>query len=138
MKVFRRLIPGQIGQDGGFGRTAKTIPTPGPHLASLRQRVEGYCPPKGVSPSSARARTLRGLRTRIASRLLAPAPAISRFYYPTTRGPSRALPDSFGLQLAYLNSAEIVLLASVFTVQGVVVPVQVPALPPETLQPLSV
>jgi hypothetical protein len=36
---------------------------------------------------------------------------------------------------SYLNSAEIVLLASVFTVQGVVVPVQVPALPPETLQP---
>jgi len=42
----------------------------------------------------------------------------------------------FGLGLlAYSNFAEIVLLASLSSLQGVVLPVQVPAEPPETVQP---
>src|SRR5204862_2086406 len=38
----------------------------------------------------------------------------------------------------YLNSAETVLLASVSSVQGVLVPVQSPVLPPVTVQPANV
>ena len=71
----------------------KDEPGVGPHLAPLRQRIESiYWSAKDILPLERHgARTLRGLRARIASRFLALAAAISLNHQ--LGRPSRALVD---------------------------------------------
>ena len=61
------------------GRAAKTSPASGPHLAPIRQRIESIFQTCKDLLTLERhgARTLHGLRTRISSRFLALAAAIS-------------------------------------------------------------
>jgi hypothetical protein len=82
----------------GLGATVvrprrKDEPEGGPHLAPLRRRIESiYRSVKDILALERHgARTLRGLRVRIAARFLAPAAAVSLNHEPGR--PSRALVD---------------------------------------------